>query len=361
MFDGNLRTVDRGLTPIGRSLVKTGIARRDRGDWHRDVRRRAVTIGAGYCASVSCSCCSPPFPTPRTGPVPQALAQAWAYFDSTIDSPTDALRGVAWYLASTEPGRIMMLPVAIMGLAMFISYQQAKAESLGWDARAASWNVPSASSCSRSRCCSRSSDRHPLGDAGPHRHHRCPAVREGLEAGHRRARSSHPSPPGSPALRTRTSVEPLWRQRRERRKPATAERRNLNHGRRCGLQGRFLRPAPSRRRCHECARRWARCGLDGRQAGDRRPQPRTSMAARSATSRRNGRSPRRLVRPLPVESFRLPDVSVDELDGFSYDESRPSRPLRPQVRQSSPCPTSNVGMGGVLACPRHQGEGDGDR
>ena len=27
--------------------------------------------------------------------------------------------GVAWYLASTEPGRIMMLPVAIMGLAMF--------------------------------------------------------------------------------------------------------------------------------------------------------------------------------------------------------------------------------------------------
>jgi CDP-diacylglycerol--glycerol-3-phosphate 3-phosphatidyltransferase len=29
----------------------------------------------------------------------------------------------------------MMLPVAIMGLAMFISYQRAKAESLGWDAK----------------------------------------------------------------------------------------------------------------------------------------------------------------------------------------------------------------------------------
>jgi len=29
----------------------------------------------------------------------------------------------------------MMLPVAIMGLAMFISYQRAKAESLGYDAK----------------------------------------------------------------------------------------------------------------------------------------------------------------------------------------------------------------------------------
>jgi CDP-diacylglycerol--glycerol-3-phosphate 3-phosphatidyltransferase len=38
-------------------------------------------------------------------------------------------------LASNEPGRIMMLPVAIMGLAMFISYQRAKAESLGFDAK----------------------------------------------------------------------------------------------------------------------------------------------------------------------------------------------------------------------------------
>ena len=29
----------------------------------------------------------------------------------------------------------MMLPVAIMGLAMFVSYQRAKAELLGWDAK----------------------------------------------------------------------------------------------------------------------------------------------------------------------------------------------------------------------------------
>ncbi|MEE9416686.1 MAG: hypothetical protein V3V01_15485, partial [Acidimicrobiales bacterium] len=37
--------------------------------------------------------------------------------------------------ASNEPGRIMMLPVAIMGAAMMVSYQRAKAESLGFDAK----------------------------------------------------------------------------------------------------------------------------------------------------------------------------------------------------------------------------------
>ena len=65
-----------------------------------------------------------------------------------------------------------------------------------------------------------------------------------------------------------------------------------------------------------------------------------------------------------VESFRLPDVSVDELDrGFSYDGSRPSRPTaaRASPAQSSPCPTSERGNGRRSGCPRHQGEGDGDR
>ena len=60
-----------------------------------------------------------------------------AFFDSVSDRLTDALLfgGVAWHLASTEPGRIMMLPVAAMAMAMFVSYQRAKAESLGYDAK----------------------------------------------------------------------------------------------------------------------------------------------------------------------------------------------------------------------------------
>src|SRR5690606_36293453 len=60
-----------------------------------------------------------------------------AFFDSVSDRFTDALLfgGVAWYLASNEPGRIMMLPVALMAAAMLVSYQRAKAESLGFTAK----------------------------------------------------------------------------------------------------------------------------------------------------------------------------------------------------------------------------------
>ena len=60
-----------------------------------------------------------------------------AFLDSVSDRVTDILLfcGIAWYLASNESGRIMMLPVAVMGAAMLISYQRAKAESLGFDAK----------------------------------------------------------------------------------------------------------------------------------------------------------------------------------------------------------------------------------
>ena len=53
------------------------------------------------------------------------------------DRLTDALLfgGVAWHLAGVRSDRMMMLPVAIMAIALFISYQRAKAESLGYDAK----------------------------------------------------------------------------------------------------------------------------------------------------------------------------------------------------------------------------------
>ena len=60
-----------------------------------------------------------------------------AYFDSVSDRLTDIMlfSGVAWHLSVTRDGQIHMLPVAIMGLAIMISYQRAKAESLGFDAK----------------------------------------------------------------------------------------------------------------------------------------------------------------------------------------------------------------------------------
>ncbi len=142
MFDGNWRTaVDRGLTPIGQSLRRTGVS--------ADVITiigiamatvASITIGAGYLRVGFLFLLLTGVPDALDGAVARASgtgSDRGAYFDSVSDRLTDALLfgGVAWYLASNEPGRIMMLPVAIMATAMFISYQRAKAESLGYDAK----------------------------------------------------------------------------------------------------------------------------------------------------------------------------------------------------------------------------------
>jgi CDP-diacylglycerol--glycerol-3-phosphate 3-phosphatidyltransferase len=142
MFDGNWRTtVDKGLVPIGASLRRAGLS--------ADVititgilmaTGAALSIGAGYTRLGFLFLVLTGVPDALDGAVAKAAGSSssrGAFFDSVSDRVTDALLfgGVVWYLASNEPGRIMMLPVAIMALAMLISYQRAKAESLGFDAK----------------------------------------------------------------------------------------------------------------------------------------------------------------------------------------------------------------------------------
>jgi CDP-diacylglycerol--glycerol-3-phosphate 3-phosphatidyltransferase len=45
------------------------------------------------------------------------------------------LGGVAWYLVSTHPGHLVLLPFAVLGASTLVSYQRAKAESLGISAK----------------------------------------------------------------------------------------------------------------------------------------------------------------------------------------------------------------------------------
>lgn len=60
-------------------------------------------------------------------------SQRGAFFDSVVDRVTDSIMfgGVAWYFASTESAHLALLPMAIMGVSSLISYERAKAESLG--------------------------------------------------------------------------------------------------------------------------------------------------------------------------------------------------------------------------------------
>jgi CDP-diacylglycerol--glycerol-3-phosphate 3-phosphatidyltransferase len=60
-----------------------------------------------------------------------------AFFDSVADRVADALifGGVAWYLLGRSDPRLALLPFAILGVSAVVSYERAKAESLGLAAR----------------------------------------------------------------------------------------------------------------------------------------------------------------------------------------------------------------------------------
>jgi CDP-diacylglycerol--glycerol-3-phosphate 3-phosphatidyltransferase len=60
-----------------------------------------------------------------------------AFLDSVADRVADAFifGGVAWYLASRPDPRLALIPFAILAVSAVISYERAKAESLGYDAK----------------------------------------------------------------------------------------------------------------------------------------------------------------------------------------------------------------------------------
>jgi CDP-diacylglycerol--glycerol-3-phosphate 3-phosphatidyltransferase len=74
------------------------------------------------------------------GPVAKAAGTAsvrGAFFDSVTDRVADALLmgGVAWYLIGRHEGHLAVLPLAVLGVTALVSYERAKAESLGLSAK----------------------------------------------------------------------------------------------------------------------------------------------------------------------------------------------------------------------------------
>lgn len=142
MFDGRFRAqAEIRLRPIGKKLQRTGI-RADHLTAFGIVMALAgaVAIGAGALRLGLLLLIMTAVPDVLDGAVAKASGTAsprGAFFDSVSDRLTDALLlcGVAWYLASGHPGRIALLPMAVLALSMLISYERAKAESLGFDAK----------------------------------------------------------------------------------------------------------------------------------------------------------------------------------------------------------------------------------
>jgi CDP-diacylglycerol--glycerol-3-phosphate 3-phosphatidyltransferase len=142
MFDGYWRdAVERRVDPIGVRLERAG--------WTANVLTvagvviasgAAVAIGAGELRLGLVLLVAAAVPDLLDGPVAKAAgptSKRGAFFDSTADRVTDSLLigGVIWHLQNDANRHVSMIAVAIMGASWLVSYQRAKAESLGFDAK----------------------------------------------------------------------------------------------------------------------------------------------------------------------------------------------------------------------------------
>lgn len=142
MFDGRWRRgVDRSTQPLGVALHRTGItANQLTGAGLVLAVGAASAIATGHLILGLVGLVASALPDLLDGPLAKAAGTAGrrgAFLDSVTDRLTDAvvLGGVAWYLASTRGGRAALLAFGVLAAASLVSYERAKAESLGFEAK----------------------------------------------------------------------------------------------------------------------------------------------------------------------------------------------------------------------------------
>lgn len=142
MFDGQWRSaIDKGVKPIGNGLTRLGVTP-DQLTALGLVMAVAtcVTIATGHLLIGFFLLLGSALPDLFDGAVAKASGASstrGAFFDSVADRVTDALLlgGIGWHLQETRGGRFAMLAFAVLGMSTLISYQRAKAEIFGFDAK----------------------------------------------------------------------------------------------------------------------------------------------------------------------------------------------------------------------------------
>src|SRR5580658_917176 len=142
MFDGRWRdAVDRSTGPVGTALHRRGIT--------ADVltatglisaSATAVLVASGHLHLAIILLIITGLHDLLDGPVAKAAGTAsvrGAFFDSVTDRVADAvlMGGVAWYLIGRHEGHLALLPLAVLGVTALVSYERAKAEALGLEAK----------------------------------------------------------------------------------------------------------------------------------------------------------------------------------------------------------------------------------
>jgi CDP-diacylglycerol--glycerol-3-phosphate 3-phosphatidyltransferase len=142
MFDGRWRSaVDKTTGPVGEALHRRGIT--------ADVLTAtglvsatitALLVATGHLHLAIVFLIITGMHDLFDGPVAKAAGTAsvrGAFFDSVTDRVADAVLmcGVAWYLVDRNEGHLVLLPMAILAVTALVSYERAKAESLGLAAK----------------------------------------------------------------------------------------------------------------------------------------------------------------------------------------------------------------------------------
>ena len=142
MFDGKFRApVDKAVKPIGALLRRTGMS-----PDHLTILGLLVAVGAAFAIGSGHLLLGfvlvilAALPDLFDGALAKASNQAsqrGAFFDSVVDRVTDALlfAGVAYFYAAGHHPRLTLVPFGIMAFSAVISYERAKAESLGLEAK----------------------------------------------------------------------------------------------------------------------------------------------------------------------------------------------------------------------------------
>ncbi len=138
MLDGAFRgPVDRAVRPIGRALRRTGLSPDHLTFVGLAVAAAsAVAVASGRLVLGLVLVIAAALPDLFDGALAKAT-QTSSQRGAFLDRVTDALLlgGIAWYLADYYSGRMALLPFAVSSVASVISYQRAKAESLGLEAK----------------------------------------------------------------------------------------------------------------------------------------------------------------------------------------------------------------------------------
>jgi CDP-diacylglycerol---glycerol-3-phosphate 3-phosphatidyltransferase len=142
MFDGRWReAVDRSTAPVGAVLYRHGVtADILTGTGLLSALATAFAVATGHLHWAIPLLVLTGLHDLLDGPVAKAAGTAsvrGAFFDSVVDRVTDAvlMGGVTWYLISIHDGHLALLPLAVLGVTALVSYERAKAEALGLEAK----------------------------------------------------------------------------------------------------------------------------------------------------------------------------------------------------------------------------------